>query len=98
MKIAVFVSGRGSNLQAIINSDELRNLIEIKAVFSDKIDCPAFEIARSHSIPTYAIGSPQSVNPPRADKGRISYHELSDLLIQFNVELIVLAGFLKLIP
>ena len=99
MKIAVFVSGRGSNLQAIINSDELRNLIEIKAVFSDKIDCPAFEIARSHSIPTYAIGSPQSEHPPRAiSKGQISYNELSDLLIQFNVELIVLAGFLKLIP
>ncbi|HVO73407.1 MAG TPA: phosphoribosylglycinamide formyltransferase [Ignavibacteriaceae bacterium] len=99
MKIAVFVSGRGSNLQAIINSGELRNLIEIKAVISDKLDCPAFEIARSHSIPTYIIGSPRSEHLLKAGNERlISYNELSDLLIQFNVELIVLAGFLKLIP
>ncbi len=99
MKIAVFVSGRGSNLQAIINSDELRNLIEIKAVISDKTDCPAFKIARSHSIPTYSIGSPRSGNSPKQDKETgISFSELSTLLIQFNVELIVLAGFLKLIP
>lgn len=99
MKIAVFVSGRGSNLQAIINSEELRNLIEIKAVISDKIDCPAFKIARSHSIPTYSIGSPQSEKSTKTEKEvRISYNELSNILIQFNVELIVLAGFLKLIP
>ncbi len=99
MKIAVFVSGRGSNLQAIINSDELRNLVEIKAVVSDKIDCPAFEIARSHSISTYTIGSLRSEHSPKVSNiGLISYNELSDLLIQFNVELIVLAGFLKLIP
>lgn len=99
MKIAVFVSGRGSNLQAIINSEELRNLIEIKAVISDKTDCPAFKIARSRSIPTYSIGSTQSGHMLAADKeSQISYNQLSDLLIQFNVELIVLAGFLKLIP
>jgi formyltetrahydrofolate-dependent phosphoribosylglycinamide formyltransferase len=97
LKIAVFVSGRGSNLQAIINSEELKNLIEIKAVISDKTDCPAFNLARSHSIPTFSIGSTQSRQLP-AKETRISYTQLSDLLIQFNVELIVLAGFLKLIP
>lgn len=99
MKIAVFVSGRGSNLQAIINSDELKDLIEIKAVVSDKVDCAAFAIARSHSIPTYSIGSPRNGHLPKAgSEGLISYRELSELLVQFNVELIVLAGFLKLIP
>jgi formyltetrahydrofolate-dependent phosphoribosylglycinamide formyltransferase len=99
LKIAVFVSGRGSNLQAIIDSEELRNLIEIKAVISDKPDCPAFKIARSHSIPTFSIGGVQSGHSFASDQdSRISYNQLSDLLIQFNVGLIVLAGFLKLIP
>ena len=50
MNIVVFVSGRGSNLQAILNSDLLKNKVEVKAVFSDKTDCPAFEIARQNSI------------------------------------------------
>ncbi|MFO7444974.1 MAG: phosphoribosylglycinamide formyltransferase [Ignavibacteriaceae bacterium] len=92
MKIAVFVSGRGSNLQAILNSQETKDIVEVKAVISDKIDCGAFEIAKNHSIPTFSIS-----NSPGAN-GRIGYNELSKILSEFKVELIVLAGFLKLIP
>ena len=89
MKIAVFVSGRGSNLKAILTSEELKQLVEVKVVISDKISCPAFQIAESFSIPTYSIG----------DKaGCIKYEELIPLLLDFKVDLIVLAGFLKLIP
>ena len=89
MNIAVFVSGRGSNLKAILTSEELKQLVEVKAVISDKISCPAFQIAENFSIPTYSIG----------DKaGRINYEELIPLLLELKIELIVLAGFLKLIP
>lgn len=89
MKIAVFVSGRGSNLKAILTSEELKELVEVKAVISEKISCPAFQIAESFSIPTYSIG----------DKaGCINYEELIRLLLNFKIDLIVLAGFLKLIP
>ncbi len=89
MKLAVFVSGRGSNLQSILESRELAELIEIKAVISDKIECGAFEIAKDYSVPTYALGSKD---------GLISYNDLSNLLSQLKIDLIVLAGFLKLIP
>ncbi len=89
MKIAVFVSGRGSNLQAILNSQDLKNKTEIKAVFSDKTDCPAFKIADEYSIPAYSLGNKE---------GCIGYNDLCGLLEKLNVELIVLAGFLKLIP
>ena len=89
MKIAVFVSGRGSNLKAILTSEELKQLVEVKVVISDKISCPAFQIAESFSIPTYSIG----------DKaGCIKYEELIPLRLDFKIDLIVLAGFLKLIP
>jgi phosphoribosylglycinamide formyltransferase 1 len=89
LKIAVFVSGRGSNLKAILTSQELKSLVTVEAVVSDKISCPAFQIAESYSIPTYSIG----------DKaGCIKYEELIPLLLDFKVDLIVLAGFLKLIP
>ena len=56
MKIAVFVSGRGSNLNAILNSPELKNLVEVIAVVSDKIDCEAFELARQFGIKTFTVG------------------------------------------
>jgi formyltetrahydrofolate-dependent phosphoribosylglycinamide formyltransferase len=89
LKIAVFVSGRGSNLRAILTSDELKGIVEVKAVISDKISCPAFQIAENYSILTYSIG----------DKaGCISYKELIPVLSNLEIDLIVLAGYLKLIP
>ncbi len=89
MNLAVFVSGRGSNLLSILESRELAELIEIKAVISDKIECGAFEIAENYSVPTYTLGNKD---------GLINYNDLSNLLSQLNIDLIVLAGFLKLIP
>jgi phosphoribosylglycinamide formyltransferase 1 len=89
LKLAVFVSGRGSNLQSILQTRELRNLIEIKAVISDKIECGAFEIAKKFSVPTYSLS---------LKDGILSYHNLSNFLSQLNIDLLVLAGFLKLIP
>jgi formyltetrahydrofolate-dependent phosphoribosylglycinamide formyltransferase len=89
LKIAVFVSGRGSNLHAILNSREIKDLVEVTYVISDKADCGAFEIAESFSIQTYSVG-----NKP----GAISFKELVDIFNKAGIELIVLAGFLKLIP
>ena len=98
MKIAVFVSGRGSNLQAIIESQPFpdkvginfpKNFIEIKAVCSDRLDCKAFEIAKKFSIPTFSVGN---------KSGYIRFNELVEYFAKNQIELIVLAGFLKMIP
>ena len=89
MKIAVFVSGRGSNLLAILNSQETKDLIKVEAVISDKVDCAAFQIAKSHSIQTFTIG---------IKSGCVSYNELPKILSDLKIDLIVLAGYLKLIP
>lgn len=89
MKIAVFVSGRGSNLNAILNSSELKNLVEVVAVISEKSNCGAFEIARQHSIKSFTVGN---------EEGKIKSNELMPLLINLKVDLVVLAGYLKLIP
>ena len=85
MKIAVLVSGRGSNLQAILDSQDLKNKVEVKAVVSDKKECAAFLIAEKYFIPYYSMT-------------RLGYKELNELFIQQEIGLIVLAGFLKLIP
>lgn len=89
MKIAIFVSGRGSNLNAILNYPDLKSLVEVVAVLSDKIDCKAFEIANEFDIKTFTVGK---------NEGMIHQDEITAILKKLNVELIVLAGYLKLIP
>ena len=87
--LAVFVSGRGSNLNSILNAPGLSSLIEVKAVVSNKENCPAFDIAKKFSIPVYCVGNKE---------GFKSFDELGNLFLALKIELIVLAGFLKLIP
>lgn len=89
LRLAVFVSGRGSNLKAILEHSELKNLIKVVVVFSDKVECGAFEIARKYGIETKVIG-----------KGdyKISNENLLKVLRNYNLDLIVLAGYLKLVP
>ncbi len=89
MKIAVFVSGRGSNLNALLNLPDLKKLVSIVAVVSDKIDCKAFYIAKEYGIQTFSIGE---------GEGRISKYEITSVLKNLDVNFIVLAGYLKLIP
>lgn len=89
MKIAVFVSGRGSNLSALLNYPDLINLIEIVAVVSDKIKCKAFEIAREFGIKTFSIGQ---------ENGKVNQNDITSILKKLEVDFVVLAGYLKLIP
>ena len=89
LALAVFVSGRGSNLRAVLDSPALKSLIEIKAVVGDKLYCPAFDIAKNFSIPVYSVGKKD---------GFFSFDDLEVILKDFKIDLIVLAGFLKLIP
>ncbi len=87
MDIAVFVSGRGSNLRAIIEYEKLKDLVNVVLVISDKVDCGALKIAEEFNIDTAIVG-----------KSGISFSELTKILDEKKVGLIVLAGFLKLIP
>ena len=89
LALAVFVSGRGSNLKAILDSPILKNVVEVKAVVGDKLYCPAFDIAKNFSIPVYSVGKKE---------GFSSFDDLNTILKSLKVELIVLAGFLKMIP
>jgi formyltetrahydrofolate-dependent phosphoribosylglycinamide formyltransferase len=89
LKVAVFVSGRGSNLRAILNSSKLTKLIKVKAVISNKAACQAFKIAEEYSIRNFVVGQEENDN---------SYNHLSELLKSLEIDLVVLAGFLKMIP
>ena len=71
IRVAVFVSGRGSNIEAILNSPKLKKLVIVKAVISDKAECPAFEIAKKNSIDTYNVGKQENF---------IHYSDLAEFL------------------
>lgn len=92
LKIAVFVSGRGSNLQAILKAKSNNYLnIEVKALISDKLSCKAVEIANENQIPVYFVSLSEKEN-------FISFEQLAEILKKNGVNLVVLAGFLKKIP
>jgi len=85
----VFVSGRGSNLKSILDYFKINNKIEIKLIVTDNPLCKALDIARQNNIPFYCI------DKKKFEQG---FDNLSRILKEKNVELIVLAGFLKLLP
>ncbi len=88
--IAVFVSGRGSNLRALFEKISGSN-VKICAVVSDKKDCGAVEFALSNSIPVFFVSN---INK----EGFSSYQYVSQELKNAFIDLVVLAGFLKKIP
>jgi formyltetrahydrofolate-dependent phosphoribosylglycinamide formyltransferase len=91
-RLAVFVSGRGSNLKAILDAISIKYLnVEISAVFADKQECGAIDLAKSQNIPVYFVSKIPKDN-------FILLEQASDVLINLKIDLIVLAGFLKKIP
>lgn len=92
VKLAVFVSGRGSNLKSIVEKIENGKLnAQVLAVVSNKSDCPALVFAEEKSVKTFVVSA---VNKEET----ISYDELDEHFKQLQIDLIVLAGFLKKIP
>jgi len=88
-RVAVLASGRGSNLQAIIEHfDSLarERVATVALVASNRADSPALLLAETASIDIAHF----SAN----DDGS----ELLDLLHKFRIDLVVLAGYLKRIP
>ncbi len=90
--IAVLVSGRGSNLQAIIDSIESGYLkARIAVVISDVGDAYALKRARYHAIEAVFI-DPGGF----ASKG-LYEEEVLRVLKHHDVELVLLAGFMRII-
>ena len=93
IRIGVLVSGRGSNLQAIIDSIENGALsAELAVVISDQPDAYALERARKHTIPGVHVSA-------KGYRGRRDEYDamLVKELQKHDVELICLAGFMRII-
>lgn len=93
LKIGVLVSGRGSNLQAIIDNIENGSLsAQVAVVISDQADAFALERARKHNIPAVQVSS-KGFKEKREEYDALLVQELR----KFDVELVILAGFMRII-
>ncbi|MEO6068651.1 MAG: phosphoribosylglycinamide formyltransferase [Gemmatimonadales bacterium] len=86
MRIAVAVSGGGSNLQALLDTLPPGGPTHVALVLSNSTKAGALERARAHGVPTAVL----------VDHG--STDEWLALLRHHRIDLLVLAGYLKLVP
>lgn len=94
LKIAVCVSGGGTNLQAIIDAVENGTITntEIKVVISNNKNAYALERAKNHNIEGICIS-------PKDYETRGEFNKaFLEKLDSYEVDLVVLAGFLVVIP
>ena len=91
-KVGVLASGRGSNLQSILDKIAMGSLpLEIAVVISDKADAFALERAEKAGIPNFAV-----IRKECADKKEFE-EKIDAILREHGVELVVLAGFMRIL-
>ncbi len=93
MNIAVFVSGNGSNLQALLDAEAKGDLAEgrIALVVSDQRDAYALERAGNAGVETFVLEGEGFASREEYDKA------ISAQLKDKNIDMIVLAGFMRLL-
>ena len=92
LRVGVLASGRGSNLQAIIDASEKGELdAEVVVVISDKSDAYALVRAQKHGIPNFHIN-------PKDFRNKEDYElAISGKLREFDVRLVLLAGYMRVV-
>ena len=96
LRIAVLASGRGSNLQAIIDGIEAGQVpAQLVAVISNKQDAVALERARKHGVQDIFIDPKPFAGRP--DSREAYDRALLDVLGKLDVELVLLAGYMKIV-
>lgn len=96
LRVAVLASGRGSNLQAIIDAIEAGQVqAQIVAVISNKKDAAALERGRKHGLPDIFVDPKPFAGRP--DNREAYDRALLEILQQHDVELVLLAGYMKIV-
>ncbi len=89
MRVAVFASGSGTNLQAIIDA-EIQS-IQIVLVFTNNPQAYAIERAKNHNIPVEVIDHKNYQTREEYERNII------EVLDPYKLDLIVLAGFMRIL-
>ena len=91
-RIAVLVSGGGTNLEALLNAQEAGRIPhgEIVLVLSSAAGAYALERAKNHGVPGFAV--------PRKGRTQEEFEAgLAEKLAEYRADMIVLAGFLSIL-
>ncbi len=91
-RIAVLVSGGGTNLEALLAAQETGKIPhgEITLVLSSSAGAYALERAKNHGVPGFAV--------PRKGRSQEDFETgLTEKLTEYRVDMIVLAGFLSIL-
>jgi phosphoribosylglycinamide formyltransferase-1 len=86
MRIAVAISGRGSNLAALLAALPPSAPAQVALVLSNRAEAGGLEIARRNDVPTLVLADPSDASA------------WLDGLARNRIDLVVLAGYLKLVP
>lgn len=90
--IVILISGRGSNMEAIVRAQQAEAWpARIAAVISNKPDAKGLAFAEAHGIPTAVV--PNKEFPTRAAFDAA----LQDTIDRFEPDLVVLAGFMRIL-
>src|SRR5215469_7794607 len=89
LKVGVLISGRGSNLQALIDAaTDTAYPAEIVAVISNRADAAGLTHAAAAGIPRHVVAHP--------DRGTIATNA-DRILHEAKVELVALAGYMRIL-
>ncbi len=92
LKLGVLASGRGSNFQSIIDEIEAGRLsASIRLLITDNPDAFAIDRAKKHSIEYLYL------NPRDFKSKNDFYARIADELVKRDVELVILAGFMRIV-
>ena len=96
LRVAVLASGRGSNLQAVIDAIEAKQVqATIVAVISNKKNAVALERARKYAIKDISVDPKPFAGQP--DSREAYDRALLALLQELDAELVLLAGYMKIV-
>lgn len=96
LRVAVLASGRGSNLQAVIDAIEAGQVhAAIVAVISNKKDAAALERARRHGLPDLFVDPKPFAGRP--DSREAYDRALLEVIDRHDAELVLLAGYMKIV-
>ncbi len=92
-RVAIFISGRGSNMNAILRQTHegiLQDVCEVVLVFSNRQNAKGLHTAQEYGIKTECI-------PSKGRKRDDFDREVIDLLKSYDPDYIILAGYMRLL-
>ena len=96
IRIAVFFSGSGTGMNALLEHQTRSDCVHTTVVcVTDKKDAKGVDFARKYNLPV--IIESVDVNVPREERRREQEMRIEQELLEYNVDLIVLSGYMRIL-